>query len=65
MRFVGLFAEFALTWMVAQRNGAPVWLGRAAVCDKNVLQWFVDNGIKPPAVDSWVRHCGELAMIGV
>ncbi len=58
---VGLFAEFTLARMVAQRNGAPVWLGRAAICDKNVVQWLADKVMKPPAVDPpWVRHSGEL-----
>ncbi len=51
---VGLFAEFALIWMVVQENGAPVWLFCAAFCEKNVLQWLVDKGIKPPSVDSYV-----------
>ena len=39
---------------VVQKNGAPVWLIRAAVCDKNVLEWLADKGIKPAAVDSFV-----------
>ncbi len=56
---VALFAESALIRVIVQRNGAPVWLFRAARCDKNVLQWLVDKDIKPHAVDSWVRHCGE------
>ncbi len=59
---VGLFAEFALIRMSAQRNGAPVWLICAAVCEKNVLYWLDGNDIKPPAVDSFVWQCDELGM---
>ncbi len=55
-----MFAKLVLISVVVQRNGAPVWLELAAFCDKNVLQWFVDKGIKPPAVDSYVWLCGEL-----
>jgi hypothetical protein len=61
----GLFTEFALIRVSVQRNGAPVWLGRAADCEKNVVQWLADKGFKTPAVDSYVRHCSEFAMIGV
>jgi hypothetical protein len=50
---VGLFAELAL--IAVKKNGAPVWLVRAAQCEKNVLQWLVDKKIEPPAVDSIVR----------
>jgi hypothetical protein len=46
--------------MVEQENGAPVWLIEATNCEKHVLQWLADKGIKPPAVDSFVWHCGEL-----
>jgi hypothetical protein len=59
---VGLFVEFARIRMVVQRNGAPVWLVSAALCDKNVLQWLAAKGIKPPVVDSYVRHCAELGI---
>ncbi len=62
---VALFAESALIWMIVQENGAPVWLAWAAVCDKNVMQWLADKRIKPPAVDSWVWHGGELGLIRV
>ncbi len=62
---LALFAEFALILMSVQITGAPVWLVRAAACNKNVLQWLVDKGIKPPVVDSIVWHCGELGMIRV
>ncbi len=62
---VALFVEFALILMIVQKNGAPVWLARVAFCDRNVLQWLVAKGIKPPAVDSYVWHCGELGMIRV
>jgi hypothetical protein len=51
--------------MVVQKNGAPVWLVRAARCDKNVVQWLADKGIKPPAVDSDVCDCGESGVIHV
>ncbi len=63
MRSVGLFAEFALIRVIVQRNGAPVWLGWAAECNKHVLQWLDDKGIKPPAVDSSVWHYGKQMMI--
>jgi hypothetical protein len=49
-----LFSECALIQVIVQRNGAPVWLYQAAVCDEKMLQWLVDKGIKPPVVDSWV-----------
>jgi hypothetical protein len=65
VRVLGLFAGFALTSMVVQRNGAPVWLIQAADCVENVLQWLVDKGIKPPAVNSFVWYCGELGMIRI
>ncbi len=51
---VGLFAEFALIRIIVKKNGAPVWLIRAANCEENVLQWLVDNGITSTAVDSFV-----------
>jgi hypothetical protein len=57
---VGLFAEFALIRVSVQGNGAPVWLIQAAFCNKNVLQWLADKRIRPPALDSWVRHGVEL-----
>ncbi len=57
------FAEFALIWMCVQRNGAPVWLIRAAWCENNVLQWLARKGILPPAVDSVVWRCAELGVI--
>jgi hypothetical protein len=56
---VGLIAEIALIYVVVQRNGAPVWLIRAAWCENNVLQWLARNGILPPAVNSVVWHSGE------
>jgi hypothetical protein len=60
VRVLVLFVEFALIQVVVQRNGAPVWLIRAAQSQKNVLQWLVDKGIKPPALDSFVWQCGDL-----
>ncbi len=62
---VGVRAEFAWTWMVVQKNGAPVWLVLAAWCNTNVVQWLADEKIKPPAVDSYVWHFGELGMVWV
>ncbi len=44
--------------MVVQRNGAPVWLYRVADCEKHLLKWLVDKGIKLPAVDAFVWLCG-------
>jgi hypothetical protein len=58
---VGLFSKFSVMLLVLQINGAPVWLCSAAMCEKNVLQWLAHNAIKPPAVDSWVRCCDDLA----
>ncbi len=40
--------------LILQKNGAPVWLNSASLCDKNVLQWLTDTGIKPPALNSIV-----------
>jgi hypothetical protein len=57
--------EFTLTWIAAQENLAPVWLLCAADCEKNVLQWLADKGIKSPALDSYVLDCCELGMIHV
>ena len=49
-----LFAGVALTTIVEQKNGAPVWLSRAAACDKNLLDWLDAKGIQPPTVDAIV-----------
>ncbi len=53
-RLYWLIPRTTLILAVVQKNGAPVWLIRAAVCDKNVLEWLAEKGIKPPAVDSFV-----------
>jgi hypothetical protein len=52
-----------IDFILVQRNGAPVWLYRAAWYGKNVVQWLADKGIKPPAVDAIVLRCGELELI--
>jgi hypothetical protein len=44
--------EKSLILIFLQKNGAPVWRHSAAKCEKHVLQWLVDNEIKPLAVDA-------------
>ncbi len=62
MHALVLLPEYALIWMVVQKNGAPAWIVRAADCEKNVLQWLSDKGIKSTAVDSYVSRMGDLGI---